>query len=72
VLAKGGDHFNLRPGTSADGGVLGPLILAWTRGSFKAGADVRPSANASSFLPAEGWGNNQIPLRDVTNRIGNK
>jgi predicted dienelactone hydrolase len=72
VLAKGGDHFNLRPGTSADGGILGPLILAWTRGSFKAGADVRPSPSASSFLPAEGWGNNQIPLRDITNRVGNK
>jgi predicted dienelactone hydrolase len=72
VLAKGGDHFNLRPGTSADGGILGPLILAWTRGSFKAGADVRPSPSASSFLLAEGWGNNQIPLRDITNRVGNK
>jgi hypothetical protein len=71
VLAKGGDHFNLRPGTSADGGILGPLILAWTKGSFAAGAGVRPSPNASSFLTDSGWGNSQIPLRDITSRLGN-
>ncbi|MEY3928670.1 MAG: hypothetical protein RLZZ516_380, partial [Cyanobacteriota bacterium] len=34
VLVQGGDHFNLRPGQKADGGTLGPLLLAWTEGAF--------------------------------------
>ncbi len=52
VLAEGGDHFNLRaPAGSADA-PLSALILAWFDGD--------------AVLPASGWGNASIPLRDVT------
>jgi predicted dienelactone hydrolase len=69
VLAQGGDHFNLRPGTDPQGGVLGALLLAWTDGAFAAGAAVRPGAQAASLLRPGGWGNTQIPLRDVTDAL---
>ncbi len=65
VLADGGNHFNLRPGAN-QGGVLGGLILAWVEGSFAAGEGARPAANPKSLLPAQGWGNERIPLVDAT------
>jgi hypothetical protein len=37
-LVNGGDHFNLRRDDQADGGLLGPLLLAWTDAAFAAGA----------------------------------
>ncbi|MFZ9462039.1 MAG: alpha/beta hydrolase family protein [Vulcanococcus sp.] len=69
VLVQGGDHFNLRPGQKADGGTLGPLLLAWTEGAFQAGAAVRPSPSAPNLLPPMGWGQTGMALVDVTDRL---
>ena len=69
VLAKGGDHFNLRPGSSSDGGVLGPLLLTWTDASFRAGPAVRPGPQAPNLLPPTGWGDSEQSLVDVSDRI---
>jgi predicted dienelactone hydrolase len=71
VLVQGGDHFNLRPQGAADGGVLGPLLFAWTEAAFAAGTAVRPAPGASPLLPAQGWGNGDLPMADVTGRLGN-
>lgn len=71
VLVQGGDHFNLRPQGAADGGVLGPLLFAWTEAAFAAGPAVRPTPGASPLLPAQGWGNEDLPMADVTSRLGN-
>ena len=57
VLAEGGDHFNLRGHTSHGGGPLKGVILAWFDGS--------------AVLPASGWGDQTIPLRDVTAAVVN-
>jgi predicted dienelactone hydrolase len=46
VLVKGGNHFNLRPGQAADGGVLAPLLLKWTKRAFMAGSAARPAKGA--------------------------
>jgi predicted dienelactone hydrolase len=69
VLAQGGDHFNLRPGQQASGGVLGPLLLAWTDGAFNAGDGVRPGAQAPNLLPPTGWGQTGMTLVDVSDRL---
>lgn len=70
VLAQGGDHFNLRPGESADGGVLGSLMLAWTEGAFAAGEAARPFEGAPNLLAdAPGWGHAVIPLVDVSEHL---
>ena len=69
VLAEGGDHFNLRPGQQANGGVLGPLLLAWTDGAFQAGEGVRPGAQAPNLLPPTGWGQTGMTLVDVSDRL---
>jgi predicted dienelactone hydrolase len=66
VLAEGGDHFNLRPGAAADGGVLGALLLRWTAAAFQAGPAVRPAAAAPPLLPPGGWGSAAMPLIDAT------
>jgi predicted dienelactone hydrolase len=66
VLVKGGDHFNLRPEDRADGGVLGPLLLAWTDAAFAAGESVRPRADAPPLLVGGGWGNAEMPMVDAT------
>lgn len=70
VLVQGGDHFNLRPEGAPDGGVLGPLLFAWTEAAFAAGPAVRPAPGASPLLPAQGWGSGVLPLADVTGRLG--
>ena len=57
VLAEGGDHFNLRGPSSTGGGPLRGLILAWFDGN--------------AVLPASGWGDNAVPLRDVTPAVVN-
>ena len=57
-------------GTVADGGVLGPLLFAWTEDAFAAGAAVRPAPGASPLLPAQGWGSGTLPMADVTGRLG--
>ena len=69
VLAKGGDHFNLRPGSDSSGGVLGPLLLTWTDASFRAGPAVRPGPQAPNLLPPAGWGDPEQTLVDVSDRI---
>ncbi|MFM7652474.1 MAG: alpha/beta fold hydrolase [Vulcanococcus sp.] len=69
VLAKGGDHFNLRPGADASGGVLGPLLLSWTNASFQAGTAVRPAPQAPNLLPPAGWGDAALTLVDVSDHI---
>ncbi|KEF41884.1 MAG: esterase [Cyanobium sp. CACIAM 14] len=66
VLVQDGDHFNLRPGDSADGGVLGPLLLSWTDAAFAAGDAVRPRSGAAPLLTRGAWGSQQLPLADVT------
>jgi len=71
VLVQGGDHFNLRPEGAAEGGVLGPLLLAWTEAAFAAGPAVRPAPGASPLLGDQGWGNGGMPMADVTGRLGN-
>lgn len=55
VLAEGGDHFNLRGPAAGGGDPLKGLILAWFDGK--------------AALPASGWGNTAIPLRDVTTAV---
>ena len=70
VLVQGGDHFNLRPEAAADGGVLGRLLLAWTEAAFAAGPAVRPARGAAPLLSDQGWGNGDLPMADVTSRLG--
>ncbi|WP_254966400.1 alpha/beta fold hydrolase [Cyanobium sp. CH-040] len=69
VLARGGDHFNLRPGDGPQGGVLGSLMLAWTDGAFAAGERARPAEGALNLLTRADWGNAQIALTDVSERL---
>jgi len=66
VLVQGGDHFNLRPGRSADGGVLGPLILEWTNRAFAAGSAVKPLPGSPPLMPSGSWGSTSKPMADVT------
>jgi len=70
VLVQGGDHFNLRPEAAPDGGVLGRLLLAWTEAAFAAGPAVRPARGAAPLLSDQGWGNGDLPMADVTSRLG--
>jgi predicted dienelactone hydrolase len=69
VLADGGDHFNLRPQEQVDGGVLGPLLQAWSEAAFAAGDDARPRPGAPPLLPSRSWGNAAIPLVEVTEAL---
>jgi predicted dienelactone hydrolase len=69
VLADGGDHFNLRPGEQADGGVLGPLLQAWSEAAFAAGEEARPRPDAAPLLRSRDWGNSEIPLLEVTGAL---
>jgi predicted dienelactone hydrolase len=66
VLAKGGDHFNLRSPLAEAGGPLRGLILAWVNGAFAAGAAAAPAPGAPNLLPPDGWGDTTYPLVDVT------
>jgi hypothetical protein len=66
VLAKDGDHFNLRSSYEQGGGALRGLLLAWTDGAFAAGAAAAPGPSAPSLLPPDGWGDMEFPLVDVT------
>jgi predicted dienelactone hydrolase len=65
VLAKGGDHFNLRGPVANQGGPLRALLLAWVNGAFAAGPSVRVAPQAPSLLPAAGWGSATLPLVPV-------
>jgi hypothetical protein len=66
VLARGGDHFNLRSPLAEGGGPLRGLILAWVNGTFAAGAAAAPAPGAPNLLPPDGWGDTTYPLVDVT------
>jgi predicted dienelactone hydrolase len=70
VLAKGGDHFNLRPKDDPMGGVLGALLLAWTDAAFAAGPKVHPGPGVTALLPPGPWGNSQLPLVDASTAVG--
>jgi len=66
VLAKGGDHFNLRAHKGEKSvAVLSPLILTWVNGVFAAGPAAAPGPNALDLLPAKGWGSSTMVLVDV-------
>ncbi len=69
VLVSGGDHFNLRPEDQADGGALGPLLLAWTEAAFAAGESARPSPNAPPLLVGGAWGNAAMPMVEATRAV---
>jgi len=62
VVAKGGDHFNLRGPVVTAGGPLRGLLLAWVEAAYGAGASVRPGPDAKPLLGADGWGDSTIPL----------
>jgi predicted dienelactone hydrolase len=65
VLARGGDHFNLRAPAKQTSAPLSPLLLAWVNGAFGAGSQVGPGPSAPSLLPAQGWGSPEMALVDV-------
>jgi hypothetical protein len=69
VLVQGGDHFNLRPGTSADGGPLAPMLVEWTDRAFAAGPAVKPTSGAPPLLPPGSWGSSNKPMADVSNLV---
>ncbi|MBD2550938.1 dienelactone hydrolase [Microcystis elabens FACHB-917] len=69
VLARDGDHFNLRSHFEDGGGALRGLLLAWTQGAFAAGAAAAPAAGAPALLPPDGWGSTEFALVDVTSAL---
>jgi hypothetical protein len=69
VLVRGGDHFNLGSTYDAGGGPLRGLLLGWVNGAFAAGAGVAPGPGAPDLLPPDGWGDDTLPLIDVTGRL---
>jgi hypothetical protein len=69
VLAAGGDHFNLGSPYEEGGGPLRGLLLGWVNGAFAAGSAVAPGTEAPSLLPRNGWGDDTLPLSDVTDRL---
>ncbi len=69
VLARGGDHFNLRAPAASAGAPLRGVILAWTNGAFDAGAAAAPGAGAPALLPPDGWGDTTVPLVDVSPQL---
>ena len=69
VLAGGGTHFNLRPGSDAEQAVLRGLMLSWVRQVFAAGESARPSSGSLPLLPARGWGDPTLPLVEATPAI---
>lgn len=71
VLADGGTHFNLRPGSGDEPAVLRGLMLAWVRAVLAAGESARPSRGAPALLPPDGWGDPVMPLVDVTPGVRN-
>lgn len=69
VLAKGGDHFNLRPGRHRDGGVLAAMLVRWVDAVYAAGPGVRPAQGAPALLRPGDWGHASIPLRDISAQL---
>ncbi len=69
VLAGGGDHFNMGSPYDQGGGPLRGLLLAWVNGAFAAGPAVAPGPGAPALLPPGGWGDDGLPLVDVSDRL---
>ncbi|SBO41748.1 alpha/beta fold hydrolase [Cyanobium sp. NIES-981] len=69
VLAAGGNHFNLRPGSAAEQAVLRGLMLSWVQQVFAAGDAARPASGAPALLPATGWGDPTRPLVEATPQL---
>lgn len=66
VLARGGDHFNLRAPVDGAEPPLAPLMLAWVEAAFTARPEqLRPAADAPRLLPAAGWGGVSLDLVEV-------
>ena len=62
VLASGGDHFNLwAPIDAEEPPVLAPLILAWINEQLEVTDSFRFSSG--------GWGNERVPLLDITPKL---
>jgi hypothetical protein len=61
VLASGGGHFNLRGPASSELPVLAPLIEAWINQQLQPDASFR--------FDSGDWGNESIPLTDVTPQL---
>jgi hypothetical protein len=72
VLVQGGDHFNLRPGRTVDGGVLAPLMVEWVDRAFASGAAVKPVPGAPLLMPPGTWGSPSKPMADVTASVEGK
>ncbi len=69
VLVGGGDHFNLGSPYDQAGGPLRGLMLGWVNGAFAAGPDVGPGSGAPALLPSNGWGDRDLSLSDVSDRL---
>lgn len=62
VVAKGGDHFNLRGPVVTAGGPLRALLLTWVQTAYGAGDQLSPGLQAKPLLVPVGWGDPAIPL----------
>ena len=69
VLVGGGDHFNLGSPYDQGGGPLRGLLLGWVNGAFAAGPGVAPGTGAPALLPPRGWGDGDLSLSDVSDRL---
>jgi predicted dienelactone hydrolase len=69
VLVGGGDHFNLGSLYAQAGGPLRGLLLGWVNGAFAAGPGIAPGAGAPTLLPSVGWGDRDLSLSDVSDRL---
>ncbi|MCP9859013.1 MULTISPECIES: alpha/beta fold hydrolase [unclassified Cyanobium] len=69
VLVGGGDHFNLGSPYDQAGGPLRGLLLGWVNGAFAAGPGVAPGVGAPELLPPNGWGDHDLSLSDVSDRL---
>lgn len=62
VLAKGADHFSLRSFQGEDRPALvGPVLLAWINEQLE--------VNGVVSFSGGGWGDDQIDLVDVSNKL---
>jgi len=45
------------------------IVISGNERAFAAGAAVRPSPGAAPLLTGQAWGNADLPMADVTNRL---
>lgn len=69
VLAQGGDHFNLRAPDPAQKAALGRVILAWMQAHLAPAAQERSPGTGSLMFSEKAWGDPELPLVDVTERL---